>query len=160
MNYARIILLIGFSMIVIISTLVFWITENEKSSFQLEVCKNEPYCFSAKVTDVIDGDTIYVKHLTTGDPIRIRLSLVDTDEIDEPRYLEGKEFTEKMCPVGSIIIVDQDDGQLTDSGGRMLAVVYCDGISLNKQLLEEELAEINYEFCEESEYQNEDWSGC
>ncbi len=56
--------------------------------------------------------------------------------------------------------MDTDDDQFNDYYGKLLSLVYCDGISLNKQLLEEGLAEINYEFCEESEYQNEDWSGC
>lgn len=160
MKVARIILIIGVGLIVIISITVLNLVEIEKSSFELDVCGEEPNCFSAKVTNVIDGDTIDLKHLSTGEPIRIRLSLVDTHEKNEPLYVAGKEFTSNLCPTGSIVIVDQDDGQLSDRFGRFLGIVYCDGILLNKQLLEAELAVVDYRFCDDSEYRNEDWSGC
>lgn len=41
-----------------------------------------------------------------------------------------------MVAVGSEAWVDQDDWQLYDGYGRMMAVVYCGGKNLNEELLE------------------------
>jgi hypothetical protein len=68
-----------------------------------------------------------------------------------------------LCPVGSQATADQDDGQLQDSYGRMLAVVYCDGKNLNRELLDNGHAIILTQYCAESEFGGDDWAtdhGC
>jgi len=156
----KLIIVAGISLIAIITILALDLADKEKTTYEIDVCSTEPNCFSARVTNVIDGDTLDVKHLSTAEPIRIRLSLVDTQEKGEPLYDAGKKFTSDLCPVDSIVIVDQDDGQLSDRFGRFLGTVYCNGNLLNKELLDEGLAVINYRFCEKSEYRNEDWTNC
>ncbi len=130
---------------------------DEEEFYDLDICKNEPLCSSAKVTKIIDGDTIDVKHLTTGEPIRIRLSLIDTQERGEELYDAGKDFTANLCPVNSIIIFDQDDGQTGGSYDRVIGLVFCSGNLLNEELLETHLAVIDSRFCDISEYNNDEW---
>ncbi len=113
--------------------------------------------FTGTVTEIVDGDTLYV------DNVKIRLALVDTPEYYESGYHEATQFVEDMCPVGSQATVDQDDLQLYDSYGRMLAVVSCGGKNLNKELLEHGHAEILTQYCDESEFQDQSWArehGC
>lgn len=109
------------------------------------------------VTKIIDGDT-----LDTGN-IRIRLSLTNTPETDEAGYQNAKDFTSSLCPVGSKVLIDQDDVQLTDVYGRMLAKVTCGDKVLNSELLYEGHANIMTEYCDESQYSGETWAqdhGC
>ncbi len=120
-------------------------------------CMGSADCFEDDVTKIVDGDTIYVGG------IKIRLSLVDTPEFGESGFEEAKQFVSDLCPVGSIALVDQDDYQLYDSYGRMLAVVHCGGKNLNKELLEEGHAIILTQYCEDSEFEDQKWArdyGC
>ena len=94
---------------------------------------------------------------------KIRLSLVDTPEKGEDGYAKSSMYTATMCPEGSYITIDQDDGQLTDVYGRMLANVYCDGKSLNSALLYGQQAELSTRYCEFSEFSETSWAkkfGC
>jgi micrococcal nuclease len=122
------------------------------------VCAGSASCFTGKVSKVVDGDTLEV-----GD-IRIRLALVNTPEIDEEGYEKAKDFTSTLCPVGSRVLVDQDDGQLQDDFGRMLAKITCgDTKNLNSELLKNGHAGILTQYCVESEFSIEDWArenGC
>ena len=158
----KLIIIIGIIMIVIIFVTIQFGLESEVFD-DIDICKDEPVCFSAKVTEIIDGDTIHVKHLTTGKSIRIRLSLVDTQERGEELYDAGKDFTANLCPVNSIIIFDQDDGQPRGSYERVIGLVFCGGNLLNEELLETHLAVIDSRFCNISEYNNDEWAqrfGC
>lgn len=58
----------------------------------------------AKLTEVVDGDTIDVNN------VRVRLSMVNTPE-REAGYDEAANFTKSICPVGGNALVDEDDGQ-------------------------------------------------
>ena len=125
----------------------------EYSSF----CQGTKHCMTATVVQIIDGDTIYVKGQ------KIRLSLTDTPERNEPGFSEATEFTAMLCPVGSTITVDQDDKQPYDPYGRFLGKVFCGGKMLNEELLLNQYAEILTEYCSKSEYANEPWAqkyGC
>jgi len=156
------IILIGIILIVVVSIVIQFGLESEVFD-DLDICKNEPVCYSARVTKIIDGDTIDVKHLSTGEPIRIRLSLTNTQERGEELYEAGKDFTANLCPENSRIIFDQDDGQTRGSYGRVIGLVFCGGSLLNEELLETYLAVIDSRFCNESEYEQEDWAkkyGC
>jgi len=76
-------------------------------------------CLSNSVTYIVDGDTLDVGGA------RVRLSLVNTPEVGQAGYQEPKDFTAHTCPVGTQALVDEDDGQIGGSYGRMIAVVYC-----------------------------------
>lgn len=52
--------------------------------------------------------------------------------------------------------VDTDDGQRRgDIYGREIGIVYCNGINVNKALMENQLARIYTEYCDISEFKNE-----
>jgi endonuclease YncB( thermonuclease family) len=113
--------------------------------------------FTGEVTNIVDGDTLYV------DDVKIRLVLVDTPEAGEAGYAEAKDFAAGICPEGSQATADQDDWQLEDQYGRMLAVVYCGGKNLNRELLENGHAVILTQYCDLSEFGDEPWAveyGC
>ena len=114
-------------------------------------------CFPDYVTRIIDGDTIYTNTL------KIRLSLTNTPEINQAGYSQATQFTEKLCPVGSSILVDQDDLQPVDDYGRVLAKVYCGDRILNSELLYNGYADILTQYCSTSEFSGEAWAqeyGC
>jgi micrococcal nuclease len=94
--------------------------------------------YQGTVTRVIDGETIQV------DEIRGRLVGVETQERGKPGFDEATEFTASLCPVGSTAILDIDDLEPKDKYGRTLAVVYCNGVHVNAELLREGYAEVLY----------------
>ncbi len=149
---------IGIGTIIVLVSIVIQLGLESEFFDDLDICKDEPFCYSARVTKIIDGDTIDVKHLSTGEPIRIRLSLTNTQERGEELYEAGKDFTTNLCPVNSRIIFDQDDGQTGGSYGRVIGLVFCGGLLLNEELLETNLAVIDFRFCDESEYRNDEWA--
>jgi micrococcal nuclease len=131
------------------------------------LCKGAAACFTGNITKVVDGDTVDVNG------IRIRLSLINTPEIGMKNYTEAKDLALKLCPVGSLVLVDQDDGQTRGSYGRMIGEVYCnfkagfENLTLTKNLSEEELknglAEMLTKYCASSEFSSELWAkkyGC
>jgi micrococcal nuclease len=116
-------------------------------------CKGSADCFRGIVTEIVDGDTLDVNN------VRVRLSLVNTPEIGERGFNGAIETTESECKVGSDALVDEDDGQKGGSFGRLIGAVYCNesNISLNEVLLEEGKAVLYENFCNVSEFANEDW---
>ncbi len=120
-------------------------------------CSGSAGCFTGYVTRIVDGDTIYTATL------KIRLSLTNTPERNQEGYNEATQFTEKLCPVGSEILVDQDDLQKVDRYGRVLAKVYCGDKVLNSELLFNGHANILTQYCSTSEFSGEAWAkryGC
>jgi micrococcal nuclease len=104
------------------------------------------------VTHVVDGDTLDING------IRIRLSLVNTSERGQPEFKEAKEFVNTLC-LGKKGELDVDDGQRRgDRYGREIGVVYCDGININENLMNNHLANILTEYCDVSEFANEKWA--
>jgi micrococcal nuclease len=120
-------------------------------------CIGEARCIDGFVTRVIDGDTIVV-----GDK-SIRFALVNTPEWGDENYSRANAYTEAICPVGSKVLVDEDDGQTEGSHGRIVAKIYCNNLVLNEQVLEVGHAVILSEFCSKSEFASEPWAqkhGC
>ena len=120
-------------------------------------CLGNDLCISARVERIIDGDTIYVEGY------KIRLSLTNTPEKNEIGFSEATEFTKRLCPVGSVITVDQDDKQQYDEYGRLLGKVYCNDKNLNSELLYNGHASILPQYCASSEFFDESWAqkyGC
>ena len=101
---------------------------------------------------VVDGDTLDV------DGIRIRIVFVDTPERGQPGYSEAKQFLSDLC-LDSHALVDEDDLQTQGSYGRILAVVYCDGVNANAALVDQGYGFWTY--CYTSEFADEPWAvGC
>jgi micrococcal nuclease len=128
-----------------------------QKDFDSHRCIGDAICISQLVTEIIDGDTIYTANY------KIRLSLVDTPEKNEPGFAEATAFTAKMCPVGSFVTIDQDDVQLYDQYDRLLANIFCNGKSLNSALLYNGHAEISTRYCSISEFSDYPWAqrfGC
>lgn len=117
---------------------------------ELALCKGNKKCFTATMKEISDGDTFKV------DGKKVRLALVDAPE-SGTGYREAKTFVEKICPVGSKVLVDQDDFQ-PYSYDRIVAVVYCNEKNLNAELLRNNLAVIDKQFCLKSEFENEEWA--
>ena len=120
-------------------------------------CKGNAKCISGFVTRIIDGDTIVV------DDKSIRFSLVNTPEWGNKDYFQSGHFIETICPVGSRVLIDEDDGQTQRSFGRIIGKIFCNGIILNEEILESGHAVILTKFCPVSEFANEPWAqkfGC
>ncbi len=81
--------------------------------------------------------------------------MVDTPERGQEGYQEAKNFVKDLC-LDKDGKVNIDDGQRRgDRYGREVGVVYCDGININKELMENNLARIYTEYCDISEFKNE-----
>ncbi len=120
-------------------------------------CKDDKgECYQTTLLRVIDGDTI-----KTEDGKSIRFALSSAPELSEEGGIEAKEFIESICPIGSVIFIDEDDLQLKGSYERMIAKVYCKGVVLNQSLLVSNLGTIDTRYCNMSEFAQESWaSGC
>jgi len=133
-------------------------TRNVSSEDRIGVtCLGKEECLALNVSQIIDGDTIYA------DSYKIRLSLVNTPEKGELGFTQSTSFTAMSCPVGSRIIVDQDDGQPFDNYDRMVGKVYCETGIINEMLLRNGHAEILPQYCFRSEFTEESWAqeyGC
>jgi micrococcal nuclease len=120
---------------------------------QLQCSEDMGECFVAEVTRIVDGDTLEILHEE-----RIRFALSSAPELNEPGGQDAKEFIEELCPVGSIVLVDEDDGQITGSYGRTIAQLTCNGINLNAKLISNGYGEIDTRYCDDSEFSEESWA--
>jgi len=145
------------AIIVIVGVIVVIAAGSLMSPAPSQDCSGTARCITGTVTKVIDGDTIKV------DGQSIRFALSSAPEMDEFNGPESREFIEEICPVGSDVIVDEDDGQTQGSYGRIIAVIYCNGMNLNSELLDADLGYMEFRFCDISEFGNTDWAikhGC
>jgi len=120
-------------------------------------CKGKTKCFSGIVTRIIDGDTIVV------DDKSIRFSLVNTPEWGDDDYFQARDYIYNLCPIGSQVLVDEDDGQTQRSFGRIIGKIFCNGVILNEEILKSGHAVILTNFCPVSEFADEQWAkkfGC
>ncbi|NNL59394.1 MAG: thermonuclease family protein, partial [Nitrosopumilus sp.] len=93
-------------------------------------CSGDARCIEGFVTRIIDGDTIEV------DGQSIRFALVDTPEYGDYDYTQARSYMATICPLGSSVLVDEDDLQTGGSYGRMIGVIYCNNLNLNEEILE------------------------
>ena len=120
-------------------------------------CSGDAQCISGKVTEIVDGDTIKV------DGKSIRFSLTSTPEIYDDGGILAREYVEKICPIGSTVLVDEDDLQTKGSYGRIIGLIKCNGNIINEEILESGHGEISIIHCKTSEFANTDWAkryGC
>ena len=126
-------------------------------SLQKSACLGVESCIYGTVTEIIDGDTIKVNSTS------IRFALASAPELDEEGGTASKKFIEVLCPVGSEVVVDQDDLQPRDKYGRIIAVIHCNGNNLNEELVESKYGFMSTQFCNSSEFVNQNWAknnGC
>ena len=109
-------------------------------------------CFEGLVTKVVDGDTLDI------DGKRIRLALVDTPERGDVGYTLATDHAKTMCPVGSVAWYDLDVKQPIGPFGRIIAEVFCDGESLNRQIIDKKLGVINVRYCDFSDFASSTWA--
>jgi len=111
-------------------------------------CTGNAMCVKGKITEILDGGTILV------DGTQIRLTLISIPELE---FSKQKEFVEKICPIGSDVLVDEDDGQVGSSYDMIVGKVFCKGIMLNEEILKEGIGGINSIQCSQSEFKDELW---
>ena len=139
---------------------LLFVHETPGSTFLKSVCKGSARCFYGTIERITDGDTLEIN----GDTVR--LALINSPEKWEPAYEDAKSFVETICPIGSDVVVDEDDLQVSRSHRRIVAVVYCGNNklrNLNEELLNAGYAKILEDFCERSEFADERWAksyGC
>ncbi len=120
-------------------------------------CSGIARCIQGSVTKIVDGDTIHV------DGQSIRFALASAPELKGFGGADSRDFIVTICPVGSEVLVDEDDSQTEGSFGRIIAVVYCNGVNLNSELLDAGLGYLADQFCDSSEFADDSWAikhGC
>jgi len=91
---------------------------------------------AARVIRIVDGDTIHVE--LNGVDETVRFYGIDTTEVGEPCFDEGKERTREL--VGSEVRL-RADARNRDRYGRLLRYVYrADGLSVDAEMVDEGLA--------------------
>ena len=131
--------------------------QKEPTNISSQECSGTARCITGTVTSVIDGDTIKV------DSQSIRFALASAPELKGYGGVESRDFIQTICPVGSTVLVDEDDGQTGESHGRIIGVIYCNGVNLNSELLDANLGYMEYRFCDSSEFASHAWAikhGC
>jgi len=120
-------------------------------------CTGNARCIEGFVTKIVDGDTIHV------DGQSIRFALASAPELSGYGGVDSRSFIQTICPVGSSVIVDEDDGYPEGSYDRIVGVIYCNGMNLNEELLDANLGYLADRFCDSSEFAGESWAikhGC
>jgi micrococcal nuclease len=151
------------SVVVVVIALIFSVISNNPNE---TMCFGIAKCFKGTVTKIRDGDTIELYVDETKNHEVIRLALVSSPELTEVGGREAKEFTEMLCPVGTKVLIDEDDKQTGGSFGRIVGLVYCGEHAekmLNIELIESGNGQIEKRFCSKSEFQNKIWvrlNGC
>ncbi len=146
----RLLLFIVISVLIII-IISFYVLYNSKYTKDQQK-EQENIEFEGIVNYVVDGDTLDINDN------RIRLSLVNTPERGQEGYMEAKKLVQNLC-LNKKGEVDIDDGQRRgDRYGREVGIVYCDGININKALVENNLAVLYSDYCDISEFSNEEWA--
>lgn len=92
---------------------------------------------AGKCLEVIDGNTIQVYGVG-----RVQLIQVNTPD-SEPGLSQAKDFVLDKC-LGKTVYLDIDDKNPKDKYDRTLAIVYTNDTDINKELIENNLAEISY----------------
>ncbi len=131
--------------------------ESQIEDIPVYACSGSARCFTGTVNQVIDGDTIKV------DGQSIRFALASTPEINQVGGMDARNFIADICPVGSTAFVDEDDLQTEGSYGRIIGVIHCNGVNLNKAVLDEGLGYLSSGFCSTSEFATQAWAkkyGC
>jgi endonuclease YncB( thermonuclease family) len=139
--------------LIVLAVCIVLFVENNYNTQRVPECDGYARCFEGTVTKIVDGDTLDVNN------VPVRLSLVNAPEYGKAGYDDAKSFIFKACPVGTTAKVDEDDGQ-NESYGRIMAVVYCNGLNINAEIISSGRATLYREYCDVSEFSKEQWTGC
>lgn len=113
-------------------------TVNQKTGTLTIDNKTIRYDNAGKCVEVIDGNTIEVYGIG-----KVQLVQVKTPQLNKSGFSNAKKFVEDKC-LGKTVYLDIDDEQPQDKYGRTLAIAYTDTDDINKELIENRLAEISY----------------
>ena len=97
----------------------------------------------SKVVHVYDGDTIRV--IEKGREFKVRLVGIDSPETYKGKNKPGQPFSRKSKDYLSKLVLEKTVEIMsygTDDYSRILGVVYCDGISINFEMVRSGLAEV------------------
>ena len=120
-------------------------------------CRGTAKCVSGTVTKIVDGDTIHV------DEVSVRFALVLAPNLEGYGGKDARDFIQTVCPVGSRVLVDEDDGHVLGEDFRMVGLVTCNDVILNQEVLDANLGNLEVRFCSASEFVNDGWAikhGC
>lgn len=110
-----------------------------------------------KQAEAIDGDTI--RGIVRGQPVKIRLILVDTPETRHPKLgkqpfgEEAKQYVAHRLSIAKRVEVELHGKNSTDRYGRLIGHVFVSGQNLNRLLLKNGYARMAYRY---SKYAYED----
>ncbi|MDH3204945.1 MAG: thermonuclease family protein [Nitrosopumilus sp.] len=127
------------------------------SQYSLQECSGSTKCFVGHVTKILDGNAIHV------DDQYVRFALASAPGLNGYGGMNSKNFIETICPVGSQVLVDEDDGQPPEGHSRIIGVIHCNDMILNKELLDSGLGYLSKRFCDSSEFASSLWAqrhGC
>lgn len=110
--------------------------ENQTGTLTIEN-RTVHYEKAGKCLEVIDGNTIQVYGVG-----RVQLTQIKTPQ-EEPGFSQAKNFVSEKC-LGKTVYLDIDDKQPKDKYDRTLAIAYTNETNVNKELLENKLAEVSY----------------
>ena len=110
--------------------------ENQTGTLTIDN-KTIHYEKAGKCLEVIDGNTIQVYGVG-----RVQLIQVNTPD-SEPGLSQAKDFVLDKC-LGKTVYLDIDDKNPKDKYDRTLAIIYTNDTDINKELIENNLAEISY----------------
>jgi len=110
--------------------------------------------FTGKVTGIINGYTIQV------DGQSVRFALASTPDVNTPMGIAAKQYLLQICPIGSTVTVDEDDGQTEGSYDGIVALVKCNGVNLNAAVIEKGFGHLIFVNCDKSEFAYHSWSRC
>lgn len=111
--------------------------------------------FNAKVVKVIDGDSIMV--VSKKGKMEIRLYGIDCPEYDQPFSRKAKAFTKSEI-LGKKVTVEKIN---KDRYGRLVALISCQGRTINRQLVKVGLAWVHPRYCKRTvcnQWQKDEYS--
>jgi endonuclease YncB( thermonuclease family) len=123
-------------------------------------CIGSALCTEGIAIRIVDGDTLYV--IAGSNIYKVHLALIKTPSRSENGFIDSTQFTRDLC-LGSTVLIDQDDKQVTTSDSSIIAVAYCSSNNLNSELLDNGYATLDIQQCATSEFAQEPWAkehGC
>ena len=107
------------------------------------ICQAGAAPFSAKVTRIIDGDTIEI--IQDMQVRRVRIWGIDSPEWDQPYAPQAHQFTRGMLAGKEVQVLPKD----IDIYGRLVAVITVDEKNISEELVRSGLAWVHIYYCHE-----------
>lgn len=130
---------------------------SDTSIHPLYDCSGTAKCITGEVTKIVDGNTIHVNDQS------VRFALASAPNLEGYGGMDSRNFIQTICPVGSEVLIDEDDGHVLDDHARIVGMITCNDAILNQELLDANLGNLETRFCSSSEFADEDWAikhGC